>query len=55
MYTFYHYYRDLSQEEKTNFNNCQVCWEEIRRTPDMTKEEFDKICCDMFERLNSGK
>lgn len=49
------YYRDLSQEEKTNFNNCQVCWEEIRRTPDMTKEEFDKICCDMFERLNSGK
>jgi hypothetical protein len=49
------YWRDLSQQEQFQFLGYAISWADLKKTPSMTMEEFDELCCDEFERLNSGK
>ena len=48
-------WNDLSQQEKFQFLGYSISWVELKKIPSMTTEEFDELCCDEFERLNSGK
>ena len=49
------YWRDLTPQEQFQFLGYQVSWAELKKTRTMSPEEFDELCCDEFERLNSGK
>ena len=49
------FWNDLSPQEKSQFLTYQITWVEVKKTPSMTLEGYQEICCMQFERLNSGK
>jgi hypothetical protein len=49
------YWMNLTPQEQFQFLGYQVSWAELKKTRTMSPEEFDELCCDEFERLNSGK
>jgi len=49
------YFNDLTPEEKFQFLNYQVPWAETKKMRTMSPEAFEELCCEEFERLNSGK
>ena len=49
------FWNDLSPQEKSQFLGYLITWVDVKKTPSMTIEGYQGICCMQFERLNSGK
>ena len=48
-------YQDLSEVERSRFNNYSVRVELIKKKPSTSDGDFKNICRAIFERINSGK
>lgn len=48
-------YSELTAEERAKFNNYTVQLDIFKKERGATQAEFNRIICEIFERLNSGK
>ena len=48
-------YSEMTAEERARFNNYTVQLDIFKKERNMSQTDFNRVICEIFERLNSGK